>query len=467
MIAMNFKMLNSLRFGNIYNWSVHYANYIEKNYSEKFKLVKIGDFLKRSKKPIEIKDRVIYKRVKIRINGGGISVRDEILGDEIGTKSQFLVKTNQFLLSKIDARNGAFGVVPDECDGAVITGNFWTFDVDYQQINPHFLKSFTSTKHFQEVCQRASNGTTNRNYLQEGLFLEMEIPLPDVDTQNQLVEQYNENLVKAQNAQLQADELEKEMEKYLFEALGIEVPEKKETKLGLQMVRFNKILQWSVDRVLYGEPIVYKKDEPTILNYENLVSKAFRGKSPKYDDNGEALILNQKCNRWNEIKLEFSKRVDKKWVDSIDSKFKTIENDILINSTGEGTIGRCSLVTKEHENLIYDSHILLLRLNENYVDATFFMYQFNSVFVQEQINQLKTAQSTKQTELGLDNLFKINFVIPKRIYKSKGEIDETKDIQIQIINHIKQSKEKIKNLREQSEKLKKEAKEDFEKEIFA
>ena len=38
------------------------------------------------------------------------------------------VSKGQFILSGIDSRNGAFGVIPDELDGAIVTNGFWYFD---------------------------------------------------------------------------------------------------------------------------------------------------------------------------------------------------------------------------------------------------------------------------------------------------------------------------------------------------
>lgn len=66
-----------------------------------------------------------------------------------------------------------------------------------------------------------------------------------------------------------------------------------------------------------------------------IVISIFRGKSPVYDGNSNLSILNQKCNRWNEIKLEYSKTVDKNWYESIKEIFFTKKGDILVNSTGE------------------------------------------------------------------------------------------------------------------------------------
>ena len=74
------------------------------------KLRKIGDFLIRSKIPIDIEDEISYNRVTIRINHNGVSLRDTEIGKKIGTKKQFILKAGQFIVSKIDARYGAFGI---------------------------------------------------------------------------------------------------------------------------------------------------------------------------------------------------------------------------------------------------------------------------------------------------------------------------------------------------------------------
>ena len=83
-----------------------------------------------------------------------------------------------WFLKKIDARNGAFGLLADECDNAIITGNFWAFDADHARLSSAFFDYLTKTPLFVEFSVRASEGTTNRRYLQEGKFLAQEIPLP-------------------------------------------------------------------------------------------------------------------------------------------------------------------------------------------------------------------------------------------------------------------------------------------------
>lgn len=156
------------------------------------KLTKIGDFLTRSKIPIDIEDNVEYNRVTIRISHKGVSLRDTEVGKLIGTKKQFILKSGQFIVSKIDARYGAFGIAPDEVEGAIITGNFWAYDVDKKKVNIDWFNQFTNSPIFYEVCERASSGITHRKYLDEKFFLNYEILLPNVDEQLIQIEKIKE-----------------------------------------------------------------------------------------------------------------------------------------------------------------------------------------------------------------------------------------------------------------------------------
>ena len=184
-------------------------------------MMRIGDFLKRNKTAVAIEDDKTYKRATIKVRNGGIFLRDEEIGSKIGTKNQFLISKGQFLLSKIDARNGAFGVVPEVLDGGIITGNFWTFDVDYSIINPHYLALLTTTEAFIQFCEQASNGTTNRHYLQEPLFLNIKVPVPSLEEQNKLVEEYNLRIINANNLIVQSEQEEILIQDYILSILGI------------------------------------------------------------------------------------------------------------------------------------------------------------------------------------------------------------------------------------------------------
>jgi type I restriction enzyme S subunit len=152
--------------------------------------LQVKDVLTRIKEPIELEDDVLYKRVTIKTKHQGVFLRDSQYGKDIGTKKQFFIKKRQFLLSKIDARNGAFGIVPDEVNGAIITGNFWTYEVNEKELNIELFYIMTSLPFFDELCKNASSGSTNRQYLDEKKFLNQEITLPPIEEQNSFVKHF-------------------------------------------------------------------------------------------------------------------------------------------------------------------------------------------------------------------------------------------------------------------------------------
>jgi type I restriction enzyme S subunit len=177
--------------------------------------VPLGEVLSRRRDVVVVDDIVSYKRITIRLNGGGIVLRDIRPGAVIGTKTQFRIHANQFVLSKIDARNGAFGVVPEQCDGGIITGNFWAFDPNDERLDVRFLHYLSRTRTFIDFCVRASEGTTNRRYLQEPKFLRQSLKLPLLEEQRRIVRRIDEVTERIEEAKTCRAACEREADAFL------------------------------------------------------------------------------------------------------------------------------------------------------------------------------------------------------------------------------------------------------------
>jgi len=184
---------------------------------------KFKDFLKRSKIPILIENDKEYRRVTIKIKHNGVSLRDTEKGIKIGTKKQFILKKGQFILSKIDARYGAFGIAPKEVDNAIITGNFWAYDVDFKIVNIDWFNQFINSQDFYDFCERASSGITHRKYLNEDTFLNSVIYLPEIGEQQIIIDEFKENkrFLTEQSTQLthQLDLVKQLRQSFLREAM--------------------------------------------------------------------------------------------------------------------------------------------------------------------------------------------------------------------------------------------------------
>jgi restriction endonuclease S subunit len=177
---------------------------------------RLGDFLERQYESVAIDDLSKYKRITIKTKGEGIVLRDEVEGLEIGTKNQFKVKENQFLLSKIDAMNGAFGIVPSECDNGIITGNFWTYNINEEIAEREYLRLLCMKQVFTNFSIEASEGTTNRKYLREDKFLNLSIPLPPLAEQQHIVAKIESIKNKIDEIKRLREEQEKEIGNLLY-----------------------------------------------------------------------------------------------------------------------------------------------------------------------------------------------------------------------------------------------------------
>jgi len=147
----------------------------------------LGSFLHRTRNEATVVADSDYRQITVKLYGKGIVLRQVLPGCDIRTRPQFIATAGQLIMSRIDARNGAFGIVPPELDGGLVTQDFPLFDIDASVVEPEFLALLLSSEQFLEACTRSSRGTTNRKRLKENLFLAESVPVPPLDIQKEAV----------------------------------------------------------------------------------------------------------------------------------------------------------------------------------------------------------------------------------------------------------------------------------------
>lgn len=153
--------------------------------------ITIERFLTKSEAWVPVAPDGQYKQITARLWGKGLTLRGEVPGAAIAAPRQFCAKAGQFLISRIDARHGAFGIVPAELDGALVSNDFPCFDIDASTVLPHYFEWYSRTPQFVDLCRRASEGSTNRVRMKEEKFLKMAVPLPSLEEQLRIVQRLN------------------------------------------------------------------------------------------------------------------------------------------------------------------------------------------------------------------------------------------------------------------------------------
>lgn len=122
--------------------------------------------------------------------------------------------------------------------------------------------------------------------------------------------------------------------------------------------------EWFVDlrfpghesvKIVDGVPEGWKK-----VRLDEVTSVLKRGISPKYDENGEFTVINQKCIRKNIVDYSESRKQSKKYAEELQLQ----ESDTVICSTGIGTLGRVGQIYNVYQNSTFDSHVTLVRANK-------------------------------------------------------------------------------------------------------
>ncbi|HCT9261300.1 TPA: restriction endonuclease subunit S [Proteus mirabilis] len=165
-------------------------------------LEKLGSVLDKSENWIEVQPDKEYSEVTVRLWGKGVNLRGIKIGSEIGSSRRLSVSEGQFIISRIDARHGACGLVPRNLDGAVVTNDFPVYTPKENKILPRYLELISKTHFFVDACKRASEGTTNRVRLKEPRFFNIEIPLPDIAVQKVVVDKVDFALGKLEEIKL-------------------------------------------------------------------------------------------------------------------------------------------------------------------------------------------------------------------------------------------------------------------------
>ncbi len=156
--------------------------------SSRYPSVLLKDILSVYSEKIDIQDDKSYSRLTVKLFNKGIQKRDTLLGVSIGTKKQTEVHAGQFVVSKIDGKSGAFGFVPEDLDGSIVTQDFMVFDLDKVQVYPPYLELALNDDAILYQYKNASNGSTGRKRLSQVIFLSTRIPLPTLEEQKDMVE---------------------------------------------------------------------------------------------------------------------------------------------------------------------------------------------------------------------------------------------------------------------------------------
>lgn len=160
-----------------------------------------------------------------------------------------------------------------------------------------------------------------------------------------------------------------------------------------------------------------------------------RGISPKYNEKARGIVINQKCIRQTIVSYDEARTQEKKYP----AELEMMESDIVICSTGAGTLGRVGQIFEAKGNATLDSHVTLIRADEKIGQQSLFW----SLKMKQDYLMNAGKGSTNQLELSRETIGNCKILIPERKIAEQAEKNF-----VAIHNKMKECSMQIARLRE-------------------
>ncbi|MBW4608208.1 MAG: restriction endonuclease subunit S [Hassallia sp. WJT32-NPBG1] len=259
------------------------------------------------------------------------------------------------------------------------------FIANPQKADVRFIKYYLTT--IKEQLRSITKGATQDN-LSVDKLLSFDILTPPLPTQKKIAAILSayDNLIENNTRRIKILE---EMAQTLYHEWFV--------KFRFPGHKHTKMVDSELGLIPEGWEVVSIRDVSVYMN---------RGIAPKYDEQSESIVINQKCIRDNRINLELARRHSKKVPEEKFLQF----GDILINSTGIGTLGRVAQVYQKISDCTVDSHVSIVR-PADCVNIDYF--GFALIQLQPYFDHMGVG-STGQTELSRQSIGDTNFLLPPK-----------------------------------------------------
>ncbi|MBT1293561.1 restriction endonuclease subunit S [Phocaeicola dorei] len=285
-------------------------------------------------------------------------------------------------------------------------------------ISPDYLNTVMNSGYYRDWCYDVKTDAVNQSNINAQKLSQLMIPIPPLKEQERIVAEMDKwisliDIVKNGKGDL-LTVIKQAKSKILDLAIhGKLVPQDPNDEPPIELL---KRINPDFTPCDNGH---YTFDVPNGWNWcklNDLCSFLSRGKSPKYSEDDKTYpVFAQKCNlKEGGISLEQARFLDPSTINKWDSKYKLQTGDVLVNSTGTGTVGRTRLFDESYLGkypfVVPDSHVAVVRTYEEINSEYVFAYM-SSQLIQQYIED-NLAGSTNQKELYIGVLENLYFPFP-------------------------------------------------------
>jgi len=285
-------------------------------------------------------------------------------------------------------------------------------------INSDYLNFVMNSSYHRTWCNQAKTDAVNQSNINAQKLSNLQIPIPPIAEQHRIVEEIERwftliGQIEQGKADLQTT-IKQAKSKILDLAIhGKLVPQDPNEEPASELLkRINPKAEITCDNGQYGKV----PENWCVCKLVEICSFLSRGKSPKYSEDDKTYpVFAQKCNlKDGGISLEQARFLDPSTINKWSEVYKLQTGDVLVNSTGTGTVGRTRLFNTNclgnYPFVVPDSHVSVVRVLKSICPQYIYAY-ISSNSIQQYIED-NLAGSTNQKELYIGVLENMQIFLP-------------------------------------------------------
>lgn len=336
---------------------------------------------------------------------------------------KFILRKGQVAITKDSETPDDIGVsayISQDLNDVVLGYHLSLLTPNSDKLNGRFLHYWLNTKQSKRYFENNAGGSGQRCTLTLDCIKSIPLYLPNLPTQKSIAKALSNLDSKIElnnriNKELEA--MAKTLYDYWFVQFDFPISAEQAAAMAQPGLK-GKPYKSSGGKMVWNKEL--KREIPEgweVKELAEITSLISRGISPKYLDDGGSCVINQKCVRQGTILYEQARRNDENQRDSSNKRIALF--DILVNSTGVGTLGRVSMVRRLPEQKItVDSHVTIVRANEKLIHKLYFGY----MLLQKQLEiERFSLGSTGQVELSRSQLETIKVILPSAALQNTFE----------------------------------------------
>lgn len=182
-------------------------------------MVSLGEVLIPKRPDVDVSAHAEYHFAGVYCFGKGVFRGVIKLGLDFAYRRLTTLTPGDFIYPKLMAWEGAFGVVPPECDGLVVSPEYPVFSADPSRLDPHYLGyHFSNPSVWPQVAGESTGTNVRRRRLHPDSFLRYKIPLPPLSEQQRIVAWIDAVTTRVAEAHSEADAALNRLDQLLMSA---------------------------------------------------------------------------------------------------------------------------------------------------------------------------------------------------------------------------------------------------------